>query len=307
MSKQEVHYLEIDESHAGQRLDNFLLSYLKPLPKSAIYRLLRRGEVRVNKKRAKPADRLALGDAIRIPPITRPDKDTPVVSNFRQEQIESAVIYEDQDLLVLNKPAGVPVHGGSGVNAGVIEILRQARPDAKFLELVHRLDKGTSGCLLIAKNRQALLHLQSQIKANNVKKTYHALVAGKWPKSLNKIDLPLKKNTLSSGARIVRADPEGKAALTTFRILKNYKDCTLIEARLHTGRTHQIRVHCQHAGHPILGDGKYGMRSICQAIEKAHKIKRMCLHAAELQFELPSGERTTVTAHCEDFNESTAL
>lgn len=287
--------VEIDEHSAGQRIDNFLLTELKGVPRTLVYRILRSGEVRINSGRAKPADRLAAGDVVRIPPLRLPEATAPAVAGAGlQQAVESAILYEDDHLLVINKPAGLAVHGGSGVSLGVIETLRQSRPDARFLELVHRLDRDTSGCLVLAKKRSALLALQRQLRAEGddegMGKIYLALVRGRWRGRHHRIEAPLHKNHLSSGERVVRVSREGKASVTEFEVMERFVDCSLVEATLLTGRTHQIRVHCQHAGHPVAGDPKYGDEEFNRAI-RGRGLKRMFLHAARLDFSHPADDR----------------
>lgn len=287
--------VEVDERSAGQRVDNFLLTELKGVPRTLVYRILRSGEVRINSCRAQPSDRLAIGDVVRIPPLRLPVAGAaPVAGEGLTRAIESAIMYEDDQLLVLNKPAGLAVHGGSGVALGVIETLRQSRPDARFLELVHRLDRDTSGCLVIAKKRSALLAMQRQLRAEGddegMGKVYLALVKGRWKGRHHRIEAPLQKNTLASGERMVRVSRDGKASVTEFEVMERFADCSLVEATLLTGRTHQIRVHCLHAGHPIAGDTKYGDDAFNREI-RAQGLNRMFLHAARLDFSHPADAR----------------
>ena len=295
-----VHFVDIDSSNEGQRVDNFLLSYLKGVPKSHIYRILRKGEVRVNKGRVKPEYKLSSGDKVRIPP-TRVSQKAPVHEPSHQlvELLESAIIFENDDLLVINKPSGIAVHGGSGISLGLIESLRQMRPDNRFLELVHRLDRDTSGCIMVAKKRSCLRYLQQELREHHIQKTYHALVAERWPNRRKSVNTPLIKNKLASGERIVRvalADTDGaKSSLTEFRVLKHYPNCTLIEAKPITGRTHQIRVHCQSVGCPIIGDDKYCDNGINKEYRKLD-LKRLFLHAYRLEFTLPDKTPITIEA-----------
>ena len=281
-----VRTVTIDESNDGQRIDNFLLSTLKGVPRSWVYRVLRRGEVRVNKGRCKPERRLRRGDVVRIPPVRQSEKSTNVVPARQIDIIENAVLFEDPALIVVNKPAGFAVHGGSGLSHGVIEILRASRPNAPYLELAHRLDRETSGCLMLAKKRTALRRLQDLQRQGDVGKRYHALLSGRIRKGGWRADLPLLKNTLKSGERIVRVDPQGKPAVTRFKVLHAFSDATLVEARLETGRTHQIRVHAAAAGHPILGDPKYGDEAINRTW-KDRGLRRLFLHAVSLVFAWP--------------------
>lgn len=283
----EVRWVEIDAGHAGQRADNFLMGHLKGVPKSLVYRILRTGEVRRNGGRIRAQDRLEVGDRIRIPPLRLPEREEPrvPVESLRQ-RIEDRILFEDEDLMVLNKPCGIAVHGGSGLSFGVIEALRAMRPDARFLELVHRLDRETSGCLLIAKRRSALRELHAQFREDDVNKVYLALLAGSLSASRVTVDAPLKKNTLKSGERVVRVSEDGKQAVTVFRAIKNFKNATLVEARPITGRTHQIRVHASHLGHPILGDERYGNDADNRSF-RALGLRRLFLHALRAGFRHP--------------------
>lgn len=286
-----VQYLTVDTAYAEQRLDNFLVSRLKGLPKSRLYRLLRKGEIRVNKKRVKPDYRIQAGDNIRIPPIRLAQPDTAKPSQQLLNRLADRILYENKGFLVINKPAGMAVHGGSGINFGVIETLRQLYPQEKSLELVHRLDKDTSGCLLIARKPSVLKYLHELIRSGNIEKIYVALVQGDWPRSVKRVDVPLHKNQLSSGERVVKVSPQGKASLTSFRVLQRFGKATFIEAQPHTGRTHQIRVHAAHAGHPLAADDKYGNKEFNQWI-KERGGKRLFLHAARLSFQLPDSSET---------------
>ncbi len=288
--KNTVRFVTVDDDQAGQRLDNFLRVVLKGVPKTRVYRIIRKGEVRVNKGRAKADTKLAGGDVVRVPPIRVSEARAPVVPGMEVAQrIEAAILYEDDSLLVLNKPSGLAVHGGSGVSLGVIEALRQLRPDCRFLELVHRIDRDTSGCLLITKKRSLLRHLHAQIREHHMLKVYTALVDGRWSARKEFVSAPLQKNILQSGERMVTVHPEGKKSRTRFRVLERYSEATLVEASLETGRTHQIRVHTQHAGHPILGDPKYGYENTRELTAKVG-LKRLFLHAAKVGINLPDGE-----------------
>ncbi|MDF2939902.1 MAG: rRNA pseudouridylate synthase [Gammaproteobacteria bacterium] len=285
----QVNFVTIDEQHEGQRIDNFLMSYFKKLPKSAMYRILRKGEVRVNKKRVEASYRLTEGDIIRIPPVKdlNPEAtEAPQLDYHKRSLLADCVLFENDQFMVINKPAGIAVHGGSGHKSGLIETLRLMRPEAKFLELAHRLDKETSGCLLIAKKSSILKVLHAQLREHKIKKTYHALVLGKWPKQLNRMDAPLCKSIVGAGECVVKSEEEGKEALTTFQVLELFKEVSLIAAFPHTGRTHQIRVHTQLAGHPIIGDDKYADQNSNATLAKRYGSKRMCLHAAKLSFSL---------------------
>ncbi len=282
---QSVRQVLVEEGYEGQRLDNFLLAQLKGVPKSHIYRIVRKGEVRVNKGRAKINYRLQSGDIVRIPPVRLTEKDNPFSpSNRTQELLRESILYEDKRLLVLNKPSGLAVHGGSGLKFGVIEAIRAMRPEERQLELVHRLDRDTSGCLMIARRRSALRTLHEMLRSNGVDKRYLALVAGRWRNDRETVDAPLTKNQLQSGERVVRVDPEGKEAKTRFRVLERFSDATLVEAELLTGRTHQIRVHLAHLGTPILGDEKYGDGSANRMMKK-QGLNRLFLHARSLSFD----------------------
>lgn len=289
----------ISEDEAGQRIDNYLMRVLKGVPKSLIYRKIRKGEVRVNKKRIKPEYKIQGGDAVRIPPMRVSESDAPVVSTKLDKvaNLEKAIVYEDKALLVLNKPSGMAVHGGSGLSFGVIEALRALRPDCRFLELVHRLDRDTSGLLLVAKKRSALRKLHEQLREKTMQKRYVCLVAGTWQDNCKRVKAPLRKNTLKSGERVVRVDEnEGKASETRFKILDKYKAYTLVEAFPVTGRTHQIRVHTQYRNCPIIGDDKYGIEKENQRAAAAG-CDRLFLHARELVITNPSDDKTlTLTA-----------
>lgn len=289
--RNQVRFVEIDEKSDGQRVDNFLLRELKGVPRTHIYRLLRKGEVRVNKGRVKANTRLCLGDLVRIPPIRLPDREKPGRPSEKQlEKIEKTICYEDKLLLVINKPSGLAVHGGSGISFGAIELLRALRPEEKGLELAHRLDRDTSGCLIVAKRRSALRTLQELQQQGRMDKRYLALLDGRWRRGREDVRVPLKKNTLKSGERMVRVDPEGKPARTLFEVVERFEEATLVEAVLKTGRTHQIRVHSAYLGSPILGDSKYG-RDESNARYRKLGLKRMFLHARSLRFPWPGKDR----------------
>jgi len=293
-----VSYVEAAAGDAGQRIDNFLMRLFRQVPKSHVYRLLRKGEVRVNGKRAKPEFRLTEGDRVRLPPIrVEPAPAVLPPSRSLQAVIQQAVIYEDVDFLVINKPAGVAVHGGSGLSHGVIEALRAARPELVELELVHRLDRETSGCLLIAKRRAALRALHAMFREREMDKRYLALVCGRWTLGTKKLDMPLLTNQKQGGERMVRVHPEGQTAESTFKVLERYgKHATLMEVDLGTGRTHQIRVHAAYAGHAVAGDEKYGDKASNEAL-KAFGLRRMFLHAHSLTFARPgTGVEFSVSA-----------
>jgi len=292
-----VSFVEVGPEHDGQRLDNFLIRHLKGVPKSRIYNLLRKGEVRVNKGRVKPETRLKVADVVRIAPIrvAQPGA-TPQPGQQLKRYLVDNVLFEDDGLLIINKPNGLAVHGGSGISLGVIEALRALRPELRFLELVHRLDRETSGCLMLAKKRAVLLELQAAMQRNQIDKRYQALVKGQWPKGKSTINAPLRKNTLSGGERVVKVEASGKPSVTHFKIAQRYKQATLLEIRLETGRTHQIRVHCQFSGQPIAGDSKYGDGQFNESLRDSG-LKRLFLHASYLRFRHPlSGDWVDVEA-----------
>lgn len=292
-----VRYITIEADDAGQRLDNFLLKTLKGVPKSHIYRLLRKGEVRINKGRVKPETRLVAGSVLRLPPIRIADRPAvPVPGQRLQATLRASILFEDEAMLVINKPEGLAVHGGSGLSGGVIEALRAMRPDDRFLELVHRIDRDTSGCLMIARKRAALKALHGSMLAQKIDKQYLALVRGRWAKGRGIINAPLLKRTVASGERVVRADASGKSAITHYQIEESFAAATLMRVTLETGRTHQIRVHSQLAGHPLAGDSKYGDELFNGQLREVG-LNRMFLHAATLRFRHPlSGKQVTVEA-----------
>jgi len=307
LERNSVQLVSITEEEAGQRIDNYLLRVCKGVPKSHIYRILRSGEVRVNKGRIDQLYRLVTGDVIRIPPIRTAEK---AAGSAPVPGAEFAIVYEDTHLLVIDKPAGVAVHGGSGVSYGVIEQLRAARPQAKFLELVHRLDRETSGLLLLAKKRSALTHLHDQMREGTTDKRYLAMVAGDWKNPRQHVKLPLHKYTTADGERRVVVQAGGQEAHTVFNLLRKWQDYALLEAELKTGRTHQIRVHLASSGFPILGDEKYGDFALNKQLQKANEtrgaLKRMFLHAYRITFQHPdTGAPLTLTAplpaECERF------
>ena len=299
--KPKVRYITIDVEDAGQRIDNFLLRTLKGVPKSHLYRLLRKGEIRVNKKRIKPIYKLLENDVVRIAPIRVSEKSDSVSTGLNiVANLEKQILFEDERLIVINKPSGMAVHGGSGLSFGLIEALRALRPDARMLELVHRLDRDTSGCLMIAKKRSALRHLHEQLRNKTVQKFYHALVKGHWSSKLSKVTEGLRKNDLKSGERVVIVDNiNGKASETRFKVMQHYEQATLVRAFPVTGRTHQIRVHCQVKGHPIACDPKYGYEDFDHDM-KSQGLKRLFLHAASLEFTHPlTEERIKIEAPLE--------
>ncbi|MBT3410295.1 MAG: 23S rRNA pseudouridine(955/2504/2580) synthase RluC [Halieaceae bacterium] len=295
-SRPVVRHLTVDENSSGQRLDNFLTRELKGVPRTRLYRALRKGEIRVNKGRVKADYRLVTGDLVRIPPLRTPaPSDPPTIPRYWSEQLKQRVIYEDGGLLVVDKPSGLAVHGGSGLNFGMIESLRQIRSEDRYLELVHRLDRDTSGLIMVARKPAILRELHRQLREDHVDKRYLALVAGKWPRSKVRVDAPLQKNVLQSGERMVRVAKEGKRSITDFTVVERFKGATLVEAKPVTGRTHQIRVHALHAGFPLLGDSKYGSpkgEALCEQIG----LKRLFLHARALRFKLPDVGRMELEA-----------
>jgi 23S rRNA pseudouridine955/2504/2580 synthase len=280
LSKARVTWLEVGEEGVAQRLDNFLLRHLKGVPKSHVYRVVRSGEVRVNSGRVKPEYRLRAGDRIRVPPVRVAERKPPFA-----KPLGLPVVFEDPVLIVIDKPSGVAVHGGSGVSYGVIESLRAERPEAKFLELVHRLDRDTSGLLMIAKKRSALVELHRMLREGEVDKRYLAVVKGEWSGS-EEISAALHKYVTSQGERRVAVREDGQAALTRVKALKAKESASLLELRLMTGRTHQIRVHLAHAGHPVLGDDKYGDFELNRSLAK-EGVKRLFLHACKLSLRHP--------------------
>ena len=286
-----VRVVEIDAERAGQRLDNFLLGQLKGAPRSLIYRILRTGQVRVNGRRAKPDKRLEDGDSVRIPPVRLTDSrdDAPGPSPKQVAAIEQAVVFEDDWLLALSKPSGIAAHGGSGVRFGAIELIRAARPKAS-LELVHRLDRDTSGLLMIAKKRTALLQLQALMREGGITKQYLALLVGRLQGDRFTVDLPLERGK-QGGERMVRVGDDGKDSVSHFKLLERRGGHSYVEVRIDTGRTHQIRVHAAHLGHPVAADDKYGDREANRRLREKTGLKRLFLHAASLEFSLDDGRR----------------
>ncbi len=296
--KPQPHYLKIDESAQAQRLDNFLFKKFKNVPKSLWYRLIRKGAVKVNDKKTDQKYKLQLGDTIRVPALQ--DMLKPVVKLTPKQQtltqLEKSILYDDQDIIVINKPAGIAVHGGSGLAYGVIEAIRVIY-NKDDIALVHRLDRDTSGCLLLAKRHSMLRKLHEMMRENTIRKHYQTLVKGLWPTTIKHIDAPLRKFQLQSGERMVVVDKtEGKPAMTLVSNYQHFSNSTLLQLELKTGRTHQIRVHCQACGHAIAGDEKYGDANFNQTL-KAVGLKRLFLHAKTLSFAHPrSGETLTITA-----------
>jgi 23S rRNA pseudouridine955/2504/2580 synthase len=295
--KSSILKLEVSEHQDQQRLDNFLINFLKGVPKTLIYRIIRKGEVRVNGKRAKPEHKLQVQDIIRVPPLRLPtpeDKGKP--GEQLQNLLQESVLFEDDQILVVNKLSGLAVHGGTGVKLGLIEALRAIRPDLPALELVHRLDKGTSGCIVLAKSGKARKGLTEAFRAREVVKIYHALVVGKWPKEVTMVDANLNRQAERGGERRVEISAEGKEARTQFKIIKQFANATLVQAQPVTGRTHQIRVHAAWVGCPLVGDDKYNTANSNTVFARVG-IKRLCLHAAEVRFPHPqTGQQQIVTA-----------
>ncbi|HHR6129185.1 TPA: 23S rRNA pseudouridine(955/2504/2580) synthase RluC [Providencia alcalifaciens] len=297
-TENQVQFIDISDDEAGQRIDNFLLSKLKGVPKSMIYRIIRKGEVRVNKGRIKPEYKLLEGDQVRVPPVRVAERETAPVSAKLDKvaALTDCILFEDESILVINKPSGTAVHGGSGLSFGVIEGLRALRPEARFLELVHRLDRDTSGILLVAKKRSALRALHEQLRLKQMQKDYLALVRGNWQSHTKVVQAPLLKNILQSGERIVRVSSEGKPSETRFKVEERFENATLVKASPVTGRTHQIRVHTLHAGHPIAFDDRYGDKQFDSQLSDTG-LKRLFLHAYSLKFTHPkTGEEMRVVA-----------
>ncbi|EMF0916339.1 MULTISPECIES: 23S rRNA pseudouridine(955/2504/2580) synthase RluC [Providencia] len=297
-TQNQVQFIDISDDEAGQRIDNFLLAKLKGVPKSMIYRIIRKGEVRVNKGRIKPEYKLIAGDQVRVPPVRVAEREeAPVSAKLdKVSALADCILYEDDAILVINKPSGTAVHGGSGLSFGVIEGLRALRPEARFLELVHRLDRDTSGILLVAKKRSALRALHEQLRLKQMQKDYLALVRGHWQSHTKVIQAPLLKNILQSGERVVRVSPEGKPSETRFKVEERFDNATLVKASPVTGRTHQIRVHTLHAGHPIAFDNRYGDKQFDSQLADTG-LKRLFLHASALKFIHPkTGEEMRLQA-----------
>jgi len=283
--QQEVRFVQVSEEEAGQRLDNFLLRFLSGVPKTRIYKAIRKGEVRVNKGRAKPETRLQGDDRVRVPPFHEAVKSKPAASRRWIDTINSRILLDEDDLLVINKPSGLAVHGGSGIDAGLIETLRLMYPEQRYMELVHRLDRDTSGLIMVARRASMLRALHELLRNDGIDKRYQCLVLGRWPAHLKQVEAPLEKYALGSGERMVKVSGDGKSSLTQFRVLHRWREATLVEAKPVTGRTHQIRVHCRHVGHPILGDVKYQTPEAAVLADRIG-LGRLFLHAAELQFKL---------------------
>lgn len=296
-SRSGVHTVRVDTDRAGQRLDNFLSALMKGVPRAAIYRMIRTGQVRINGGRAKPATRLEEGDEVRIPPAQTRGHDSPPVSERVRQQLRNAILYEDRDLLVVNKPAGMVVHAGSGLPWGLIDALRQDRPD-EYLELAHRLDRETSGCLVLARSGAALNHLAMLFRDGQVRKRYLCLMDGRMPEDVIEVDAPLARAEGSAGGP-VEVQEEGKPSLTRFRLLQRFRDCSYVEAELFTGRTHQIRAHARHIGLTLAGDAKYAEPGALKKW-KARGLGRVFLHAHRLGLVAPSGEELEFAAPLPD-------
>lgn len=285
-----IEYHTISEDTAGQRLDNYLMRVLRGAPKALVYRMIRKGEVRVNKKRSDAMDRLEAGDIVRVPQVLEPTV-KPDISKMNTAWIKQAILYEDEALLILNKPSGIAVHGGSQLRYGLIDCVKHVYPECPSIELAHRIDRDTSGCLVLAKKRSVLKALHALFESRDVQKTYHTVVMGRWPKHVRKVEAALKRVNHPTGDRFVKTcednDPDGQTALTTFEPLLCTSHLSLIAAHPHTGRTHQIRVHAAFAGHPILGDDKYCKRELASGLPKPLQPKRLYLHAAKIQFQHP--------------------
>ena len=291
----QVRLVEVSREDAGQRIDNFLSRHLKGVPRSMIYRILRRGEVRVNSGRIQPRYKVKAGDRVRIPPVRVAEGRPAAPPANRLADIESRIVFENARLLVIDKPSGMAVHGGSGISYGIIETLRARRPDAPYLELVHRLDRDTSGCLIIAKRRSALRSLHEQLRNGQMTKRYLALVRGRWTGGRRRVTAALAKNRLQGGERVVKVDADGKSAETVFRPVTVHDVASLVEVDLYTGRTHQIRVHAAHIDYPLAGDARYGDPEFNRAM-KTLGLRRLFLHAQLLEFTDPaSAEVLTVS------------
>lgn len=286
-STNQVSYLEITAEQVGRRIDNFLHTYFKNVPRSHLYRVLRTGEIRVNKGRVKPTYRLQLGDQLRLPPIHAADDKTLIKPQSQAlHSLTQSILYEDRYLLIIDKPAGMAVHGGSGIHFGVIEALRALYPQTTYLELVHRLDRDTSGCLMIAKKPSMLRALHEALRRGEIQKRYFALVRGHWPLAITQVKAPLHKYVLASGERRVHVSSHGKPSLSQINIKQCFKIATLLDIQPFTGRTHQIRVHTAFSGHPIAGDDKYGHEAFNQQM-RGYSLTRLFLHAQQLDIHLP--------------------
>lgn len=307
MPHAEVKKVIVSEGDAGQRLDNYLLRQFKGVPKSRIYSMLRKGEVRVNKGRAKPAYRIQTGDMVRLPPVHVKTQAAITIPDTVKQRLASAVIFEDENMVVINKPSGIAVHSGSGLRFGVIEAMREFRPHADYLELVHRLDRETSGCLLLARSRQVLTELHGLLREGKVNKRYLTLLAGQWEKGTETVTSQLQRSGPQGQIRKTHQQQDGKIAVSEFKPVKNFSAATLMEVKIFTGRTHQIRVQSADLEHPVLGDGKYGNFALNREFRKLG-LKRLFLHAAEIDFKLEScGKRYHFKADLPDELETILL
>jgi len=286
-----VQIYTVTEDYSGTRLDNCLLSKMKGIPRSKIYSIIRKGEVRVNKSRCKPSQKLQMGDEVRIPPYSNEHKVTKKAENILKDKLINSIIVKDKKFIIINKPVGIASHGGSGISLGVIEAFRQIDRSYKEAQLVHRLDKDTSGCLVIALRKSILREFHKEIREDHVDKDYLAVVKGRWPESIKKVEVSLLKDRLKSGEREVQIDPIGKNSISYFEVMTAKKTLSLVKCRIITGRTHQIRVHATHSGHPIVGDIKYGDKNFNKALKS--DINRMMLHAHEIKFKNMKIEATT--------------
>ncbi len=299
--KTNVRFVVVDQDHVNQRIDNFLMRELKDVPKSYIYRILRKGEVRVNKKRIKPVYKLKDGDSIRIPPVFLPEKrSVNIAPASLLEELQAAILLEDDDLIFINKPSGLAVHGGSGVRYGLIESFRQLRSDLPFIELVHRLDKETSGIVMLAKNRQTLLELHQMMKQGAFKKHYQTLIKGEWRGGTQKIKNLLQRQSgrqrkvqvVEPSENIHSEEGAGKESISIFSPIQSYKDFTLMKVELLTGRMHQIRAQLADLNHPVMGDAQYGDFALNREIKKQFGLRRLFLHAYHLEFTLPKSGKS---------------
>jgi 23S rRNA pseudouridine955/2504/2580 synthase len=292
----QVRFVTASENDAGQRIDNFLMRHFKGVPKSHIYRILRKGEVRVNKKRIKPTYKLVIGDEVRLPPVRIAEPRDRRPPDGAISSLAERIVYDDDRLIVLNKPAGLAVHAGSGIEFGVIDIMQRLEKQESELYLVHRLDRDTSGCLLLARDRDALRSLQASMQENRIEKVYLALVRGQWEQQGHRVEMPLRRNKIRGGERLVQIDDDGKQSVSEFRTMRQYTGapdaggCSLMKIRLITGRTHQIRVQASESGHPVAGDRRYGDELFNRKM-KAYGLKRMFLHAASLSFPHPDNDK----------------
>ena len=286
-----VQIYTVTEDYSGTRLDNCLLSKMKGIPRSKIYSIIRKGEVRVNKSRCKPSQKLQMGDEVRIPPYSNEHKVTKKAENILKDKLINSIIVKDKKFIIINKPVGIASHGGSGISLGVIEAFRQIDRSYKEAQLVHRLDKDTSGCLVIALRKSILREFHKEIREDHVDKDYLAVVKGRWPESIKKVEVSLLKDRLKSGEREVQIDPIGKNSISYFEVMTAKKTLSLVKCRIITGRTHQTRVHATHSGHPIVGDIKYGDKNFNKALKS--DINRMMLHAHEIKFKNMKIEATT--------------